>query len=999
MKSCLLRSLSASFVVGGLLGLDCRAAVSLPVAATPAENTASWVLPRVSSAARDIAANESRHFNVVMVGDSITECWKYGKGGPTQKKMLGDFSILNLGSSGDTTRNVLWRFDQGFLDGYTADVFQIMIGTNNGGGDTPEDIKVAVGEIIRRIREKHPESMVLLLPIFHMASPQSTAVRVKRNEKLKELADGEAVLWHDFNKRFYDDGDKISKNMLYDGQHPNVRAHEAWAEEVRPIFARLVKEAEAKRKTVTVELATGGDIRKAVAEIVAKRTPGDRGEIVLGDGVYELNETVELDAKASFLTVRAKNRGKATLVGGKAFRGADFKPVTDEAILKRLPVAVRGKALQLDLSPELKAAFDNGRHMGGGQWTYPDWNNYKPSRGRSGFEYPTFPCLTVDLKRQELARWPNGRDWCWIRETNLVFHAKGGADTRITTRTGRENGWDFTNQKIAAAGWIEAWRYLNWCTDVTGLDAKDGSLVLKKANPNPGYARTFFFNIPEEMDEPGEWCYDGKSGKVLLYPPEGFNADSLCSVGSTSNILFHVTGDGCALRGLNVTAKIFHPAVVIEGAAAGNEIRGCRFSGIGYDCIWMAGRRNSVRDCDFEDIVSMGVGVQGGDAKTMIPACNWVDNNRFRHCEILCTTWAKAAIYLDGVGNRVSHNVVSDMVDTGMYFTGFDHVLEYNRVHDVCQEFDDVGVVYSPGVFRGYGVVFRYNDLSGAPGQVETLYYDDCTSGHEAYGNILRNGGEDTILVGGGRNNNIHDNVILGGFTAIGMDNRGLHWPGHVATPDAKKREAFAKNWNITNRTAAIRRKYPELYVMYTNDVPFQSYAGNRFERNLILDPSGFASTLVIGKNASIDPKHVTFKDNLCVRTAGSKQGRDLLLHPDEVATNEYSATVPLRSPIGECRILDGTPENPIDLGFMDNPGPAFDPWAYYYPQQAWVARPVLYPLRREGFKSLGVKPWRKGDFNLKPGARLLKELPGFKPIPWNDIGLYANEWRTDTAE
>ena len=968
---------------------------TLPLAAQPAENTAGWVLPRTSSAARDIAANESRHFELVMVGDSFTECWKYGRGGPTQKRMLDDFRILNLGISGDTTRNVLWRFDQGFLDGYTADLFQVLIGGNNGGSDTPDDIKAAVGEIIRRIREKHPESKVLLLPLPPGASSRAGASGQRRNEKQRELVDGETVLWHDFSRRFYDDGDRISTNMLYDGQHPNVRAHEIWAEEIRPIVEKVAREAASKRKTVTVEVPPGSDLNVAIAEVNAKRQPGDRGEIVLLDGVYPIRETVELDAEASFVTIRAKNRGKATIVGGHAFAGADFKAVTDASILRRLPAAARGKALELALPANLKAQFEAGRHTGGGQWTYSDWNNYVPSKRTGRFSYPDFPCLTVDAKRQELARWPNGRDWLWMSATNIVSVGKGGKDTKISSRTGRERGWDLSGQNVGAAGWLQACGYLNCCTTVKGYDAASDAVVLADSKMAPGRGRVYFFNLPEEMDEPGEWCYDAKSGKVLMLPPNGFGRDSLCAFGATSNILFHVTGDGIALQGLTVTAKIFHPAVVIEGRAAGNEVRGCTFSGVGYDAVWVGGRRNAVRDCDFADIVSMAIGVQGGDAKTMIPACNWVDNNRIRHPEILCTTWGKCGIYLDGVGNRVSHNVVSDSVDGGIYFSGFDHVLEYNRVFDVCKEFDDVGVVYSPGVFRGYGVTFRYNDISGAPGQVVALYYDDCTSGHEAYGNVIRNGGEEAVLVGGGRDNNIHDNLIVGGFTGLCLDNRGLHWPGHVSTTDERKRAEFAKQWNITNRYAAIRRRYPRLYDWYTNDVPFRSYAGNRFERNVILDPSGFASVLNIGKNRTIDRKHVVFGGNLVVRTTGSKPGRDLILHPDEVATNEYSATVPLRQPIGECRVIDGTPEHPVDLGFVDNPGPMFDPWAYFgYPQQNWVERPKLFALRRECFKSLSKKPWRSGDFSLKPDARLLKELPSFKPIPWKEIGLYKTEWR-----
>ena len=971
----------------------------------PVENCKFWVLPRTTAIAKDIAANESRHFEVVMVGDSITACWLKKEGPRVRKERLGAFSVLNLGVSGDNTQNVLWRFDQGELDGYTADVFQIMIGSNDGGNRSPDDMKALVGEIIRRIREKHPESKVLLLPIFYVSGGRASrpnVTRDARNAKLKELADGETVIWHDFNARFYDEADNISKAMLYDGQHPNTKAQEIWADEVRPIFARLVADAKAQRKTVTVEVKPGADLAAALREVNAKRRPGDRGEIVLEDGVYPIAKTVAFDAAASFVTVRAKNPGKAVLVGGTAFRGADFKPVADESVLKRLPAAARGKVRQLALTDELREKFEKGHHTGGGNWTYRDWNNYaanKP-RGKKDFDYPDFPCLTVGQKRQELARWPNGRDWCWIGETNLVRKTKDGKNTLVATGTGREKGWNFDRQKIAAAGWINAWRYLNWCTAVTGLDAETGALTLAEAKVNPLYARAFFFNIPEELDEPGEWCYDGKSGTVLYWPQENFADDTLCAIGATTDILLHVTGDGIAFRGLAVTAKVGHPAVVVEGAAAGNEIRGCTFTGIGYDAVWVGGRYNAVRDCDFTDIVSMAIGVQGGDLKTMIPACNWADNNRVRHPEILCTTWAKSGIYVDGVGNRISHNVVSDSVSSGIYFAGYDHVLEYNRVYDVNKEFDDVGVVYSPGGGRCYGIVFRYNDLSGLPGQGVTLYYDDATSGHEAYGNVLRNGGSNNILIGGGRDNNIHDNLLVGGFTGIEMDNRGLTWPAYTKRPEAEMRATFAAKWNITNQYAAIRRKHPQLYNWYTNDVPLYSYAGNRFERNVIVDPSGYATVLVTAKGKAIDPKYTVFTNNVLVRTTGPKNGLDLVLHPETAATNEYSATIPRRLPIGPVRVVDGTPERPIDLGFVDLPETTFDPYPYFtYAPQNWVDRPKLYELRREKFASLVVKPWRKGDFTLKPGARLLKEIPDFKPIPWNDIGLYKTEWRTDTED
>ena len=40
-----------------------------------------------------------------------------------------------------------------------------------------------------------------------------------------------------------------------------------------------------------------------------------------------------------------------------------------------------------------------------------------------------------------------------------------------------------------------------------------------------------------------------------------------------------------------------------------------------------------------------------------------------------------------------------------------------------------------------------------------------------------------------------------------------------------------------------------------------------------------------------------------------------------------------------------------------------------------------------------------KGDFNLAEDSVILKECPGFVPIPWDRIGLYKDKWRAVLPE
>ena len=91
------------------------------------------------------------------------------------------------------------------------------------------------------------------------------------------------------------------------------------------------------------------------------------------------------------------------------------------------------------------------------------------------------------------------------------------------------------------------------------------------------------------------------------------------------------------------------------------------------------------------------------------------------------------------------------------------------------------------------------------------------------------------------------------------------------------------------------------------------------------------------------------------------------------VANNLYVRRTGKGKPSGwprdGVRTIDGTEEDPIDLGFVDLPAFRWSDERYSYYDEM-------------------------GDFNLKPNARLLKELPGFAPIPWDKIGLYEDQWR-----
>src|SRR5204863_676117 len=81
-------------------------------------------------------------------------------------KYFEPLKSANFGIGGDRTEHVLWRLQNGELDGIQPKVVVLMIGTNNTGANSAEDIADGIKAIVKTIREKSKDSKVLLLAVF-----------------------------------------------------------------------------------------------------------------------------------------------------------------------------------------------------------------------------------------------------------------------------------------------------------------------------------------------------------------------------------------------------------------------------------------------------------------------------------------------------------------------------------------------------------------------------------------------------------------------------------------------------------------------------------------------------------------------------------------------------------------------------------------------------------------------------------------------------------------
>ena len=90
-----------------------------------------WWLNRLYNRRSQAVAAKGKTVDVVLMGDSITHFWEW-RHPESWKKFTSRYSAINCGYGGDRTQDVIWRAENGELDGYKAKAVVLEIGTYNG---------------------------------------------------------------------------------------------------------------------------------------------------------------------------------------------------------------------------------------------------------------------------------------------------------------------------------------------------------------------------------------------------------------------------------------------------------------------------------------------------------------------------------------------------------------------------------------------------------------------------------------------------------------------------------------------------------------------------------------------------------------------------------------------------------------------------------------------------------------------------------------------------
>jgi lysophospholipase L1-like esterase len=195
-----------------------------------------------------LAKKDAGQIDVYFIGDSITRRWgalDYPDLLAHWNQSFAGYNAANFAWGGDRTEHILWRLENGELDGIDPRVIVIQAGTNNvgrraGGADKVAAIAAGIEGIIDAARRRAPQAALVLTGIF----PRSDAGVVNEinaiNDRLSDIAESEGILYIEINDRLADARGLLLESMGSDGLHLSRTGYQIWADALEPILADLL---------------------------------------------------------------------------------------------------------------------------------------------------------------------------------------------------------------------------------------------------------------------------------------------------------------------------------------------------------------------------------------------------------------------------------------------------------------------------------------------------------------------------------------------------------------------------------------------------------------------------------------------------------------------------------------------------------------------------------------------------------------------------------------
>jgi len=258
MKSKLLALILITVAVSQL---PAQQIINLQTNAAAATNTVKAPTPRANPAIApakhvgqrtDLVMQRAKEapgeYDIAFIGDSITQGWE-GNGKNVWAKYYGSRKCINFGVGGDRTEHVLWRFENGQLDGIKPKAAVLMIGTNNSNKNkdgteaySEAEILEGVQAIVKQLRTRLPDTKLVVVGIFPRGATFSTqrGKLLQINQALAKLDDGKMIHYIDFGSQLIEADGSISKDVMPDKLHLSEKGYEIWAAAIEAKLRELL---------------------------------------------------------------------------------------------------------------------------------------------------------------------------------------------------------------------------------------------------------------------------------------------------------------------------------------------------------------------------------------------------------------------------------------------------------------------------------------------------------------------------------------------------------------------------------------------------------------------------------------------------------------------------------------------------------------------------------------------------------------------------------------
>jgi lysophospholipase L1-like esterase len=200
-----------------------------------------------------VAKAKQGRIDLYFAGDSVTRRW--GASDPAYAELLANWrsnfygwNAADFGWGADRIANILWRLENGELDGVNPRVIVVQAGTNDIAAlprtdQSVEEVSRGIQAVLRVCQTKAPNSAIILTAIF-LRNDNLQLIPIIRNvnARLARLADSRHVWFLDVNDRLADREGKLFDGMMNAGDqlHPTVRGYQVWADGLKPLLTQLL---------------------------------------------------------------------------------------------------------------------------------------------------------------------------------------------------------------------------------------------------------------------------------------------------------------------------------------------------------------------------------------------------------------------------------------------------------------------------------------------------------------------------------------------------------------------------------------------------------------------------------------------------------------------------------------------------------------------------------------------------------------------------------------